>query len=255
MIKSVKMFLAKTGEWAIKNEPTILTVVGEAGIVSTSIFAWRGGAKASKELERLKYESKDIPTFKEKVKVVAPIALPVVIMGGTSMACFAAAHNTLSKRNLALATAYTISESKFKDYKNKVEDTIGKNKAEKIKEEIVKDKLEKNPPVDENILWTGHGEQLCYDALFGRYFRSDAEHIRKCVNDINEMLLRYNYVCLNDFYERLGLSPIKIGYDLGWNLQNGLLEISPSSELTSTNEACYVIDYDIVPEFHFDEYA
>lgn len=255
MLEIAKAFLTNTGKWAIKNESAIFTTIGIVDVVATMAMAWKGGAKAAKELESLKYESDDIPTTKDKIKVVAPIAAPVVVGTVAGIFCFAAAHKTLSRRNLALATAYSISENTLKEYKDKVEETVGKGKAKKIREEIVKDKLEKNPPVDENILWTGHGEQLCYDALFGRYFRSDAEHIRKCVNDINEMLLRYNYVCLNDFYERLGLSPIKIGYDLGWNLQNGLLEISPSSELTSTNEACYVIDYDIVPEFHFDEYA
>lgn len=255
MLNVVKTFLETIGRFAINHEPEILTTVGAAGTVTSVVFAWKGGAKTSRELERLQYESEDIPTLKDKAKVVAPIMAPVVATTAGSIACFALAHRTLAKRNMALASLYSLTEAAYKDYKDKVEETVGKNKAKKIREEIAKDKIEKNPPIEDYILWTGHGEQLCYDALFGRYFRSDAEYIRKCVNDINELLLLDNYVALNEFYERLNLPPIKIGNDLGWRYSDQLLWVTFSSELAFNNQPVLIMDYAITPEFNYDAFA
>lgn len=255
MLNVAKAFLETTGRFAIDHEPEILTAIGAAGTVTSVVFAWKGGAKTARELERLQYESEDIPTLKDKAKVVAPIVAPIIFTTAGSIACFALAHRTLAKRNMALASLYSLTEAAYKDYKDKVEETVGKNKAKKIREEIAKDKIEKNPPIEDYILWTGHGEQLCYDMLFGRYFRSDAEYIRKCVNDINELLLIDRYVSLNTFYERLNLPPIKIGNDLGWRYDDQLLWVTFSSELAFNNQPVLIMDYAITPEFNFDMYA
>lgn len=39
------------------------------------------------------------------------------------------------------------------------------------------------------------------------------------------------YISLNDFYYEIGLDPIKIGSDIGWNIDDGYIDLRFSSQL------------------------
>ena len=61
------------------------------------------------------------------------------------------------------------------------------------------------------------------------------------------------YVSLNDFYYEVGLDNIKIGDELGWNIDNGYINLSFSSQLAGDGTPCLVIDYSIAPRYNFGE--
>ena len=61
------------------------------------------------------------------------------------------------------------------------------------------------------------------------------------------------YVSLNDFYYEVGLDNIKIGDELGWNIDNGYIDLSFSSQLASDRTPSLVIDYSIAPRYNFSE--
>ena len=42
---------------------------------------------------------------------------------------------------------------------------------------------------------------------------------------------------------------------LGWNMDDGLLELEFSTCLTDNDEPCVVIDYSILPKYGFDRIA
>ncbi|MFR8351429.1 MAG: DUF6353 family protein [Blautia obeum] len=44
-----------------------------------------------------------------------------------------------------------------------------------MKDAVAKDKVEKNPVVTREVIITEKGNTLCYDAISGRYFKSDIE--------------------------------------------------------------------------------
>ena len=93
------------------------------------------------------------------------------------------------------------------------------------------------------------------DSISGRYFRSDLDIIRKAVNEINRTMTYDFYVSLDEFYNKINLDPIKSSDRLGWNMDNGLLELEFSTCLTDNDEPCVVIDYSILPKYGFDRIA
>ena len=179
--------------------------------------------------------------------------IPAVITGTLSIACLIGASSVNAKRNAALATAYTLSESALKDYQGKVVEMFGEKKHETVKDAIAKDKIEKNPVVTREIIITEKGNTLCYDAISGRYFKGDIDKIKKAECELNRRMRDEMYVSLNDFYYEVGLDNIKIGDELGWNIDNGYIDLSFSSQLTSDGTPCLVIDYSIAPRYNFSE--
>lgn len=189
---------------------------------------------------------------------VAMNALPVVVMGGCTIACAIGANTVSTKRIAALTAAYSISEKALTEYTGKVQEMLGDNKAAEVKSAISEDKVKANPPkVEENIIRTGHGTQLWFDDYTGRYFYSDPEYIRKVVNDINEQLRDDYYVSLNDFYERLGLPDCKLGSDIGFCIEDGNLNVSFSFTGATIgdreNVPCGVLNYDVSPKYGFGD--
>lgn len=124
--------------------------------------------------------------------------------------CLIGASSTNLRRNAALATAYTLSESTLKEYQEKVVETIGEKKEQSIRDSVSKDKMVKNP-VREVILTESGGNTICYDVLSGRYFKSDRDKITRVMNELNRQMRDEMYVTLNDFYYELGLDGTKMG--------------------------------------------
>lgn len=251
---SVKNILVRTGETLSKNSPTILTGLGVAGVLSTAILAVKATPKALKVLEleqdrREKYgEPIVIPTL-DTVKLCWKLYLPAAAVGLATAGCIVAANTVNLRRNAALAGLYSITETAFKEYQNKVVETIGSNKERKVRDEVNQDRLDRNPSGANQIFITGKGKVLCYDKLCDRYFESDHETIRKAVNDINLELRNSMFVELNDLYYAIGLAPSGLGSQVGWEIDHGYCEAKFSTGLNENNEPCLVMDFDVYPKF------
>lgn len=103
-----------------RNSGTILTGMGAAGVVVTSIMAVKATPKAIRILEEAKEEKGEELTVVETVRAAGPIYIPAFISGASTIACIFGA-NILSKRNQAtLASAYAFLNNSYKEYKNKV---------------------------------------------------------------------------------------------------------------------------------------
>lgn len=245
--------LIKNAKTAIsKHSPEILTAIGVVGMVSTTVMAVKATPKALSLLEEMKKEEKkEELTPVETVKATWKCYVPAAVTGVVSTACLIGASAVNAKRNAALATAYTLTETAFKEYKDKVVETIGEKKEQVVRDKVAKERVEKNPVQNREVIITGKGNVLCYDATNDKYFRSDIEKIRKAVNDINYRLNVEMYMSLNDFYYELGLKPTKLGDDLGWNINDGLIEVNFSSQLTEDGEPCLVMDYQVAPKYDY----
>lgn len=248
-----------------KHSPAILTGLGIAGMITTTVLAVKATPKAIDDIsaekrrianEELK-ENKDYEeahrlelTPVETVKVAWKNYIPAAVTGTISIACIIGASSVNYKRNAALATAYSLAETSLKDYQSKVVETIGEKKEQTIKDSIAKEKVEKAPVQNKEVILTGKGETLCFDVLSGRYFKSDIEKIRHIINNANMRMREENYITLNEFYYELGLESIKIGDDLGWSIyQNGYIDPSFSSQLATDGTPCLVLDYLVGPVY------
>lgn len=236
---------------AQKHKPEILIGMGIAGFLTTGVFVARGTVKAVRLLDEKKAQTTDGKlTRKEVVETTWKCYIPATISAGVSIGCLIGASSENAKRNAVLATAYTLSETALTEYKEKVVETIGEKKEQAIQDKIAQDQVTKNPVIAQNVILTGCGNTLCYDAMTGRYFRHDIDKIHKAENRLNTRLRSENYISLNDFYYEIGLESVDLGNDLGWNSDHEI-EIRPSSMLTEDEEPCYVIRYMVAPRYDY----
>lgn len=235
-----------------KHSPEILTGIGIAGMITTTVMAVRATPKALILIEERKEEiGAEKLEAMDMVKTAWACYIPAAITGTLSVACLIGASSVNARRNAALATAYTLSESALKDYQGKVIEMFGEKKNEAVKDAIAKDKVEKNPVVTREVIITEKGNTLCYDAISGRYFKSDIEKIKKAECELNRQMLDDMYVSLNDFYYEIGLDSVKLGDELGWNVDSGYIDLSFSSQLASDGTPCLVIDYSVAPRYDY----
>lgn len=235
-----------------KHSPEILTGIGIAGMITTTVMAVRTTPKALILIEERKEEiGAEKLEAMDMVKTTWACYIPAAITGTLSVACLIGASSVNARRNAALATAYTLSESALKDYQGKVIEMFGEKKNEAVKDAVAKDKVEKNPVVTREVIITEKGNTLCYDAISGRYFKSDIEKIKKAECELNRQMLDDMYVSLNDFYYEIGLDSVKLGDELGWNVDNGYIDLSFSSQLASDGTPCLVIDYSVAPRYDY----
>jgi hypothetical protein len=240
----VALFIKNAKRSMSKHAPEIITGIGVAGMVTTTVLAVKATPKALRLIEEVKNEEqKDKLTVVETVKVAWKPYIPAAVTGVVSVACLIGASSLSARRHAALMTAYTLSERALTEYKDKVVETIGEKKGQDIRDAIAKDKVENNPVNEQEIIITGNGETLCCDALFGRYFKSDINRLKQIENEFNSQLLADTYLSLNDFYDMVGLKSVKVGDDIGWNINDGLMKLRFSSQLAD-GTPCLVVDWE-----------
>lgn len=231
--------------FAKKYYPEILVAFGSAGMFTAGVFFGKGRDKAKQILKENESEEKLSPV--SVIKATWKCYIPAITIGAISAACIVGSSSANLKRNAALATAYTLSESALKEYRDKVKDVVGDKKEQEIRDEIAKDQLVKNPVVQQKIIATGNGSTLCFDPKSGRYFYSDIDRLHKAENEINRQMRNDAFMTLNDFYYELGLDAIDLGESVGWNIDKGYLDLQFSSQLSTDYTPCIVIDYNVVP--------
>lgn len=250
--------LVKTARRAMsKHSPEILTGIGIAGMITTTVLAVRATPKALRQIEEFEecvlLDHEKITPI-DAVKVAWKPYVPAAITGAFSIACLIGANSVNARRNAALATAYKLSETAFSEYKEKVIETIGDKKEKTVRDEVAKSHVEKNPVSTTEVIITEKGNTLCYDAISGRYFKSDIDKIKKAENILNKRLLTEDYISLNEFYNELGLDNTRLGDDLGWNVIDGLIEFDFSSQIAD-GTPCIVVDYKVAPKRGYDRYC
>lgn len=248
IIKGIKASISR-------HSPEILTGIGIAGMVTTTILAVKATPKAIKLIEAEK-RAKHVDALSpvDTVKTVWKCYIPAAMTGVSSIACLIGSNAINAKRNAALTTVYTLSEMARNEYKEKVIETIGEKKERTIKEKVDAERIKRDPVSKKEVIITEKGTTLCYDHVFGRYFKSDIDLINRAMNKINREIVINMYASLNDFYAELGLSPVEMGYDLGWNIDDGTIEIEPSSQLADDGTPCLVIDYSVSPKYNYSRF-
>ena len=236
LINSSKLFLRR-------NSPTILTFLGAAGVVATSIAAVKATPKAIALLEKTKEEKGEELTKLEMVKVAGPAYIPAIAIGASTIACIFGANALNKKTQASIMSAYALLDTSYKQYKSKVKELYGENSDRNVKKEIAKDKFKNND------IHINNEKILFFDFYSLRYFESTERLVLKAENRVNELLKLYGRASLNDFYESLGMPTAYTGYELWWNVQK-----CPSVEfihdITTMDDGleCCVISMSVEPE-------
>lgn len=236
-----------------RHTPEILTGIGVAGMVTSTVLAVKATPKAYLLVNDRKdeLEVEKLPVT-ELVKTTWKCYIPAAVTCGASIACLVGASSVNFKRNAALATAYKLSEAALSEYKDAVIETIGEKKEQSVRDKVAEERLKKNPVSKSEVIVTGNGTTLCYDPVGNSYFKSNIQQIESAKNKLNARMLSENYVSLNDFYDELGIGPTKLGDDLGWDIyKDGLVDIAFSSQLAEDGTPCLVMDYSVAPRYEY----
>lgn len=249
----------KAGDVLIKkHSPEILIGVGIAAGITAGISAVMATPKALTLIEEEKrdrrkeamknsidgmvYEPEPI-TKLDMVELTWKTYLPSVALAALSVVSIISSNRISSRRTAALAAAYSLSETAFSEYKDKVAETIGEKKAGIIEEKVAQDQIKKIPMLPDEIEETGHGEFLFLDPKSGRYFRSSKEFIDRVMVKLNSQLMNEMWVPLNDLYDELGIRTTDLGRDLGWNIDDGIVNMSISYISDDDGNPCGVLNY------------
>lgn len=251
-IRSARRFLGK-------HSPEILTGIGVAGMITTTVLAVKATPKALQLIEDKKEElgyprdCEEHLTVVDTVKVAWKPYVPAALLCVASVTCLIGASAVNAKRNAALATAYAISERTLLRYRDKVIETIGEKKEKEVRGKIAQDEIDKKNISNSQVIITAGGNTLCMDSISGRTFRSSMDKIQKVVNELNRRMNYENYISLDDFYSELGLESTKNSSYIGWNLDDGLIQVNFDSCLAENGEPCLYVDYMVAPRYEFDK--
>lgn len=101
---------------AVKHSPEILMGIGIAGMITTTVMAVKATPKAITLLEDGALDEKK-PM--DVIKITWKCYIPAIITGAISVTCLIGASSVNLRRNAALATAYTLSESTLREYQKR----------------------------------------------------------------------------------------------------------------------------------------
>lgn len=236
----------------VKHSPEILTGIGIAGMVTTTILAVKATPKAVKILESHKEENEKI-TPVDAIKLTWKGYIPAIITGSVSIACLVGASSANLKRNAALATAYKLSETALTEYKESVVEAIGEKKEKHVQEKVAEKQVKNNPVSDSEIIITGDGKSLCFDPLSGRYFMSSMDILQKAENKLNKEILQdvFGYASVNDFYAEIDLPRTEVGNLLGWNSEH-LIDLHITATPSEDGRPALVIGHYNRPKYDYD---
>lgn len=257
--------LAKQAKKAVAdNSPAILTALGVTGTLTVAYLTGKASFKAAEIIRDAEEKDcrgnencveghlsegarcpKDSPLDTwDKIDLVWREFIPAAGIAAMTVSAIIGANHISTKRVAAFASAYTMAEKGFEQYKDKVLEKVGPKKEQEVRDEVAKQQLRDHPLDRSPIIITGKGDHLCFDAYSGRYFQSDIEKIRSAVNDINFQILNTSEMeaTLSDYWNLVGLDTTDGSDDLGWN-SDKKLECHYTSELTKEGTPCLVITF------------
>lgn len=265
LIKTVKIGLGK-------HSPEILTGIGIAGMVTTTVLAVKATPKALQLIDDKKmdvfFDSLDPEDISgnntdytyisltpiEIIKAAWKPYIPAIVTGVASVACLIGASSVNAKRNAALATAYELSKTALTEYKEKVVEEIGEKKEKIIREKVAQDRVDKTPINNSDVVVIGSGDVLFMEPICGKTFKSDIEYVRKVINDFNFRMTTgcEEYISLSEFYDEFKLKHTRASDLLGWNLgRDGQIKIDFLAAKTEDGKPCLMLDYIVEPRYDY----
>lgn len=257
--KSIKVGMSK-------HSPEILTGVGIAGMITTTVLAVKATPKAVRLIEQRQLDkARELDTDEESLTPVklTPVEtiktcwkcyIPAAVTGVSSVACLIGASAVHVRRNAALAAAYTLSDTALREYREKVVETIGEKKEQSVRDAVAKEKVEKHPVPQNGVVLPGEGATVCLDPYSGRHFNTTHDKLKNAENEINSQMLDDGSASLNDFYYLIGLDGTNTGENIGWSYnRDKFVRLSLSAQLDN-GIPCVVLDFQTAPYYGYDKY-
>lgn len=226
---------------ADKHSPQILFGVGVVGTLTATVLACRATLKVEDVLKDHEKKALDVKTVQHAqyteadrkqdifvlytqttVRLVRLYA-PAVILGSVSIGCLTKSHNILTQRNAALSAAYAGLDATFKNYRDRVKESIGEEEELAIFNDV-QSKAITNPDGSVSLTKSvgpngGSPYAVFYDSNNRNFSPSSEANImvlRQRQNYLNDMLRMRGHMFLNEVYRELGFDDTTAGAVVGW---------------------------------------
>lgn len=257
LLSQTKLFWKRHGS-------TILTCVGGAGVVATTVLAVKATPKALQKIDEAKEEKGEELTRFETIKTAGPVYIPTIATGAATIACIFGANVMNKRRQATLASAYMLLDQSFKEYKNKLIELHGVETHQEIVDAIAIEKAE-------NISVTGAyfatscdltADEACGDPVLfyeehsNRYFEATIEQVINAEYHLNRNYILRGYSYLNELYEFLGLEETDYGSVLGWTPTDEgeyWIEFNHRKVALDDGLECYILEMPFEPTYDFLE--
>ncbi len=253
-MNATQIIFNKVGQFVRRNSSTILTIIGAAGVIATTITAVKATPKALRLIEEAKEEKGEELTKLEVVKTTAVCYIPTTVICVTTLACIFSANILDRRHQAALTTAYAVLDRSYKQYRAKIKELYGADADGKVKCAVAKDELEK-----QDIVRTDANKILFYDDYSGRYFESTLAEIIEAEYQANRTIMNEGFLVLADFYRYLGLTVDDDSWNyIGWTIDDlcewtGYYWLDFHNEKTTMEDGleATIIWYDISPSLTY----
>lgn len=245
------------------NSSTVLTCLGAIGVVTTAVLTTKATIKAVEIIAEAEWEKGEDLTKAEIINNTALCYIPPVIMGAATLACIFGANVLNKKQQAALASAYALIDTSFKDYKNKLKELYGEETHNNIIDALAVEKAQQIDIYSQGIfsncnlaIEDGTSEpRLFYDEYSNRYFESTIERVMNAEYHLNRNYVLGGMITLNDFYEFLGLEKTDYGEVVGWCSCGEIywIDFNHRKAVLDDGLECYILEMPFGPTADYNE--
>lgn len=227
-------------KWTKRNSTKLLAAGAITAEAMGFWFMHKEAPIVQKRLEELGPDAK----WYEKIKVAGPVYLPAIGMLALSTGCIVGGCAVGERKAAIMASLYSASEASLRRLEKKVVEELGPEKAQELHTQAVEEVAQMNPPKPEDIVCTGKGTQLCYEAMTGQWFRSSLPAIENDSAVFNKYIIGKCWADFNDWLtDGLGINRAKLADYVGFNLDHLVLLNVSDSHRTIDGEPYHIIDY------------
>ena len=204
-----------------KHSNLVLTVLSATGVMISVAVTVRGTIKAVKL-----YEEKQPFGTKEIIATVWKCYIPTIGMVFLTTMAIVCNGRINAKKIAVLTSALSGSVEALRSMEGKMSEMIGPKKAQAVIDEVHSQKATENLPKNENdIINTGHGNQLFFLEDVGQWIMTDTNRVELAELKVKDLLEDSNdwdengdgYILLNDALNELGGRTCYYGSTNGWN--------------------------------------
>lgn len=217
----------KLMRFSTKHSNWILAAIAMCGVAGTAAAFTDATIKAVKLCEE-----KQVKGTKEVIKTVWKLYLPGIgCVIATTVAIATNAHVN-AKRFATVTSLLAASQTDLEILKKKTREIVGEGKAQKIENAAESEKIDKDViPSEDQIIHTGHGDDLFKMAWTGVYFRASPEWIELAFERFNRAFDSDfdDEAIMNSLLEEIGLPACESGnayWSKGEMLRNGYKEVA-----------------------------
>lgn len=250
-------------EFIKKHSGSILATLASLGVVGTAVVSAMGTAKAVKKLQEA--DDKE-PTKMEVVKAVWPYYIPTALMASGTIACIVGGRIADRRANAALASALGLVSTSYQEYQSKLKELYGEEAHNNVMDAIIKEKakdvhITSDDLCSVNTLDWGTADpevtRTFYDSYSQRYFESTISRVLQAEYHFNRNYALGGAVCIDDFYNFLGIDTIAGGENVGYDVcQSEIYWVDFNHRVTHLDDGMevLVIDYPWFPMPFEEEY-